>query len=48
MFAGGIHSKKVTVDCDYTYWLGKGYKDGYRQIKKTSTIVCNHVSWFDT
>ena len=43
---GLITSKKV-IDCDYTYWLGEGYLENYRQIKKTSTILTNHVSWID-
>ena len=34
-------------DVDYSYYLGDGYKSKYRDIKKTSTIVCNHVSWLD-
>lgn len=32
---------------DYSYYLGEGYEKGYKDIKKTSTIVCNHVSWLD-
>lgn len=34
-------------DVDYSYYLGDGYKSGYRTIKKTSTIVSNHCSWLD-
>lgn len=31
-------------DYDYSYYLGPNYKDGYRDIKKASTIVSNHCS----
>ena len=34
-------------DVDYSYYLGEGYESRYKDIKKTSTIVCNHVSWLD-
>lgn len=42
-----MRSKTIKRDTDYTYYLGPNYKDGYKPIVKTSTIVCNHVSWFD-
>lgn len=41
-------STSVTYqDVDYSYYLGPGYQSKYKDIKKTSTIVCNHVSWLD-
>lgn len=43
-----MSSVSEEIDCDYTYWLGEGYKEKYRSIKKTSTVICNHVSWLDT
>lgn len=35
-------------DVDYSYYLGPGYQAKYKEIKKTSTIVSNHVSWLDS
>lgn len=34
-------------ECDYSFYLGKNYKENYKPIKSTSTIVCNHISWLD-
>ena len=47
-FVGGVFASKKIIDVDYTEYLGPDYKKGYKDIKKTSTIVSNHVSWFDT
>mmetsp|Transcript_11024 Transcript_11024/g.18428 ORF Transcript_11024/g.18428 Transcript_11024/m.18428 type:complete len:272 (+) Transcript_11024:24-839(+) len=47
-FICGLFTRKEKVDFDYSYYLGKDYKEGYRDVKKTSTIICNHVSWIDT
>lgn len=47
MFSGGMRSKTIKRDVDYSYYLGPNYKEGYKSIVRTSTIVCNHVSWFD-
>ena len=33
---------------DFSYYLGPGYKEKYKPIKKCSTIISNHVSWIDT
>jgi len=35
------------VDVDYTYYLGEGYKNKEKKIKKTSTIISNHVGFLD-
>ena len=44
----GLFTKGEEVDMDYSYWLGPDYKSKYKQgIKKTSTVVSNHVSWID-
>lgn len=47
LFLTGTTSKTEHHDVDYSYYLGENYKDTYRPIKKTSTIVCNHISWLD-
>jgi len=36
------------LDYDYTEYLGQDYKINQKKIKRTSTIVSNHVSWLDT
>lgn len=36
------------LDYDYTEFLGPDYKRNQKKIKRTSTIVSNHVSWLDT
>jgi 1-acyl-sn-glycerol-3-phosphate acyltransferase len=48
MCVGGIRSKKVKKDFDYSFYLGPDYQNAYRPDIHTSTIVSNHVSWFDT
>jgi hypothetical protein len=45
--AAGMWTKKVHRDSDYTYYLGPNYKKGYKDIKRTSTMVSNHISWLD-
>lgn len=35
------------MNFDYSYYLGPDYKENYKKIKRTSTIVSNHVSWLD-
>lgn len=47
LFIGGMTTTVTYQDVDYSYYLGDGYKDKYKDIAKTSTIVCNHVSWLD-
>lgn len=47
IFLAGMSTTLAYQDVDYSYYLGEGYKQGYRDIKKTSTIVSNHVSWLD-
>ena len=44
----GIWTTREFKEMDYTEYLGPNYKEKYRSIKKTSTVVCNHVSWVDT
>ena len=48
LIVAGMWTSKVEKDCDYSYYLGPDYKSGYKQIKKTSTIVANHSGWLDT
>lgn len=47
IFVGGCTTTVTYQDVDYSYYLGDGYQAGYKDIAKTSTIVCNHVSWLD-
>jgi hypothetical protein len=48
-FVCGLFTSGKEVDMDYSYWLGPDYKKKYKQnIKKTSTIISNHVSWIDS
>jgi len=44
----GLRSTKEDMDMDYSYYLGPNYKEGYRDIQSTSTLIINHVSWIDT
>lgn len=38
----------VEIDADYSEWLGPDYKEQYdKSIKKTSTIISNHVTQND-
>lgn len=48
IWIAGMGLKRVRhKDMDYSYYLGPNYQEGYRDIKKASTIVCNHCSWLD-
>ena len=44
----GMRTSKIYQDCDYSYYLGPNYKDNYKQIARTSTIVPNHTCWLDS
>ena len=44
----GMSTTITEKDVDYSYYLGPDYKKGYKNIKKTSTIVSNHCSWLDS
>lgn len=35
------------IDCNYSDYLGPMYRDDFKPIKRVSTIVGNHVSYFD-
>lgn len=48
IFFAGMSTSVTYQDVDYSYYLGPGYKSKYRDIERTSTIVCNHVSWLDS
>ena len=48
MFICGVRCNYEYRDSDYSAYLGKGYKDTMKPIKKVSTIISNHVSWIDT
>lgn len=47
IFLAGMTTTVTYQDVDYSYYLGDDYQSKYKDIKKTSTIVCNHVSWLD-
>ena len=43
----GCRTTRRELDTDYSYYLGPDYKAKMRSIKKTSTVVTNHVSCLD-
>lgn len=47
VFFGGVIPTKRNKDFDYSKWLGPEYKQKYKNIKKTSTFIMNHVSFMD-
>lgn len=47
LFVVGIRTSLKYVDADYSLYLGDNYKKNIKKIKRTSTIVSNHVSWLD-
>lgn len=47
-FTCGTTCSRSVINMDYSYYLGPNYKEGYKEIQKTSTVVCNHISWIDT
>lgn len=47
LFVAGTSTSLKFTDVDYTEYLGQNYKSQAKKIKRTSTIVCNHVSWLD-
>ena len=47
LFIAGMSTSLSYKDVDYQYYLGPDYKQSFKKIKRTSTIVSNHVSWLD-
>jgi len=47
LFIAGMKTTLRYQDVDYSYYLGPEYKRKMKKIKRTSTIVSNHVSWLD-
>jgi len=47
LFVAGMRTSVKYIDLDYSEYLGPDYKNNQKKIKRTSTIVCNHVSWLD-
>lgn len=47
LFVAGCSTTLKHIDVDYSEYLGEHYKEYAKKIKRTSTIVCNHVSWLD-
>lgn len=47
LFVAGCRTTLKHVDVDYSEYLGQHYKKYAKKIKRTSTIVCNHISWLD-
>jgi len=43
----GLRTTLHYDEVDYSEYLGQNYKTNMKKIKRTSTIVCNHVSWLD-
>lgn len=44
----GMKTTLIYKDVDYEYYLGPNYRRNSIKLRKTSTIICNHVSWLDT
>ena len=47
MLLFGCWTTVKEVDVNYTYYLGPDYKQKMKPIKKTSTIIANHISFLD-
>mmetsp|Transcript_17777 Transcript_17777/g.30111 ORF Transcript_17777/g.30111 Transcript_17777/m.30111 type:complete len:406 (+) Transcript_17777:160-1377(+) len=49
LLVAGVRTSLNHLENDYSYYLGEGYKanSSLKKIKRTSTIVSNHVSWLD-
>jgi 1-acyl-sn-glycerol-3-phosphate acyltransferase len=47
LFVCGMRTSCNQVEADYSYYLGEDYKKNEKKITRTSTIICNHVSWLD-
>ena len=47
LIVAGMRTELRYVNFDYTYYLGPNYRVNQKKIKRTSTIVSNHVSWLD-
>ena len=45
--ATGLTVSKESIELDYSEYLGADYLSKYRDIKKTSMIVSNHVGFLD-
>ena len=49
MFFIGVGHSIEEVEMDYSEWLGPDYKEHYdKNLKKTSTLICNHVTPHDS
>lgn len=47
LFVAGTRTSVKYIDLDYSEYLGSDYKKNQKKIKRTSTIVSNHISWLD-
>jgi hypothetical protein len=47
MFFGGMRTKRISMDYDYSPFLGPNYQDTCVPPKYVSTYVSNHSSWLD-
>ena len=41
-----LRTKRVKLDYDYSKYLGPDYKKT-QEVKRESTVICNHMSWLD-
>ena len=46
-FVSGVKIVYKQVDVDYTEYLGPNYMKNHSAIKQPSTLVANHISFFD-
>ena len=47
LVVAGMRTSLHYEDVDYSHYLGPNYKTSMKKVKRTSTLVCNHVSWLD-
>lgn len=47
LFVVGMKTTLNYKDVDYSAYLGANYKQNMKKIKRTSTVISNHVSWLD-
>lgn len=48
LFIAGMRTSLIYKDVDYEYYLGPSYRKNVNATRRTSTIICNHVSWLDS
>lgn len=47
LMVAGMRTSLHYDEVDYSHYLGQNYKTNMKKINRTSTLICNHVSWLD-